>query len=151
MCDEATFLIGLTTGDSSPVKLSLEAVDARRFSPPPPPPTTVESAEHEALARIRSVLRLREPFTPGPLGPAIDVEAVALEDKFPNTRLVVYLRFISHPARLFARSTRLWDASGTFNSDYYLAVTVNLQETLHACKSGLPTTHSPDVTGVVWI
>lgn len=156
--DGAPFLIGLAGAGSRMEELSLEAVDASHFRPPPPPPITADQVEREALERIRTDMRLglngdklSESSAATPFGPDIDVEAVALEGEFPTTRLVLYFRSLSLPGRLFARSTRLWDDLGSFDSDYHLAVTVNLQETLHACGHGLPATRTPDETGVVWV
>ena len=156
--DGAPFLIGLASAGSRTEELSLEAVDASRFRPPPPPPITADQVEHEALQRIRADMRLSpngeklpESSDPGPFGPDIKVEAVTREGEFPTTRLVLYFRSLSLPDRLFARSTHLWDEFGSFKSDYYLAVTANLQETLHACGHGLPATRTPDETDVVWV
>lgn len=156
--DGAPYLIGLASNGSRMEELSLEAVDASCFRPPPPPPITADQVEREALERIRAEMRhspngdkLPESSATGPFGPDIDVEAVALEGEFPTTRLIVYFRSLSLPGRLFARSTRLWDQFGSFDNDYHLAVTANLQETLQACGHGLPATRTPDETGVVWV
>ena len=154
--DDGPWVKGVPASDSPLQAFSLTSVDASRFRPPPPPPITVEEAESEALAAIRRDLLIGahgEKLTDTGrtmLGHDIDVQAVVLEGAFPETRLVVYFRSESRPGYLFGRATRLWEDDGTFDSDYYLAVTVNLQESLIACGHGLPTAPEEDETEVVW-